>query len=208
MVRFASTRPWHKDSHLLGMAGEIALADFYGAILDTRLNRLGGDKGVDLEVFSIITGKFEWIKHDVKAAQGPKELLVGVDSPHPPRLDCIYVLARYLGGPTGFDAELLAWEWGHEMVKCPKEFWSKNNKEVYHKPRHLLRPLSDLKEYYHKRWRWFEEQSAPPRGYPAEYPMVRPEIKNNPFHGWCAKCGGSGLYHAAGEWLCNTHRVW
>ena len=167
MARYASTRNWTDDPHVKGMAGEIALTDFYEALLDTR-HKPGGDKGVDLEAFMTITRKFEWIKHDTKAAQFPKELLVGVKWPHPPRLDCVYVLAEYIGGPTGLDAELLAWEWGHEMVKCPREFWSGNSKEVYHKPRSLLRPLSELKAYYRGRWRWFEDSPAPYRGYPAE----------------------------------------
>jgi hypothetical protein len=201
MDRYASTRNWNDDPHLVGMVGEIALTDFYGALLDTRY-KPGGDKGVDLEAFMTITGKFEWIKQDVKTARFPKELWTGVDL-SPTKPDCIYLLARYIGG---WEAELLRWEWGHEMMKCPKK--SEGGRLVYYKPQHLLRPLSELKEYYCKRWRWFEDENAPPRGHPAEYPVARPEIKDNPFHGWCEKCDAPGLYYADSKWFCNTHRVW
>jgi hypothetical protein len=188
------------------MSGEVADADTLGAKSDTR-RKLGGDKGVDIEAFMIITRKFEWIKRDTKTARIPKELWTGVeDDRSPTKSDCIYILARYLGRPGAeLDAERLGWEWGHEMMKCPKK--CEGGRWVHYKPRELLRPLSELDEHYCKRWRWFEDRNAPPRGHPAEYPVARPEIKDNPFHGWC-ECGDPGLYYADSKWFCNTHRVW
>lgn len=201
MDRYASTRPWNEDSHLLGMAGENADADALGALLDTR-RKLGGDKGVDIEAFMTITGKFAWIKRDTKTARFPKELWTGAGGDRSPtKPDCIYILARYL---QRLDAERLGWEWGHEMMRCPKK--REGGRWVHYKPRELLRPLSELDEYYCKRWRWFEDPDAPPRGHPAKYPeapvFVRPIIR-------CHVCGGDGLYFAGKDkYLCNEHRVW
>lgn len=164
-IRYASTRLWHPDSHLLGLAGNIALNDLYGAQLDTRI-RLGGDGGVDAYPFMRITGKFEWIKQDVKCATFAKELWTGgVNEKSPTRPDHLYVLAQHLGR---LDARLEGWEWGHEMLKIEPQL--KGGKWNHTKSKFLLRPISELEEYYCKRWKWHDDPSAPLRGYPAQYP--------------------------------------
>jgi hypothetical protein len=193
--QYASTRRWSKSGDKLGMQGERALAEFFGAQPDLR-NKPAGDDGIDLEILFDAhgNGKEEWVEADVKTAMKPLHLLVNRNKIVPHR---IYVLA----GPKGDDAAyLIGWEWGRAMMREPVAAWSGNDAIVHFKEQWRLLPLTDLKEGYRRWWRHHGLQPRPAK----EEEIAAPPI--NPSFGGHCKCGAPGLYIAFGEWFCNDHR--
>lgn len=143
--QFQSTRLWRKSPNKPGCWGELALADFYGALPDLR-NRPAGDRNVDIEALLEIDGTRRFVPHDAKASEIPGHLLVEVEKLLPGH---IYVLAR--GDDHG--AVVLKWEWGHEMAKCPAKYWNDKPPLTYYKPSAQCRPLRDLIGMYCWQWR-------------------------------------------------------
>ena len=125
----ASRRPLSADYDLVGVAGERAFAKTFDLPLDGQM-RPSGDGGVD---FMLPNG----LTVDVKTFRRPLNLLreAGREEAE------ILVLAGY-DDSTG-NAELIGWEWDHELVTCPTRDFGHGILNHY-KPAEELRPIGEL----------------------------------------------------------------
>lgn len=106
--KHASRRPLSQNFEYVGLAGEVAFAKEYNLPLDLR-SIASGDKGVD---FYTPLGTV-----DVKTARKPFNMIVEERKV----LADIYVLAKY--DDQTKTAQLIGWELGSELKKCPvKDF--------------------------------------------------------------------------------------
>jgi hypothetical protein len=158
--RRRSTQLWRPDPNRPGMKGELALAEFFGAVPDLR-DRPQGDNNIDLEVLLMIDGVKRWIEIDAKGSPTPYHLIV---APKGLARHRIYVLA----GPVnhlyvntghlntvpgvGYLYDCLGWQWGHEMLQQPLMSFgygaSKHAKLQGH-----LHTMAELKSMYVGQWR-------------------------------------------------------
>jgi hypothetical protein len=114
-VNHPTHRPMAPDYERKGLAGEDALAVFFGTTVD-KLKRPGGDNGKDLIAYLWGNGRELRCKIDVKCAGKPKYLLVEkVKAHNPAKRARVYVLSRYL--PFSRTARLLGWAWLGEVLR-------------------------------------------------------------------------------------------
>ncbi len=122
-----------KDSHTIGMQGEIEFSRVFGLPLDLTPRRTG-DGGVD---FLLPTTLGDFVVDVKTATHYPPWMLVPVK-------DCvattIYVLASYLDGRV----KLHGWQWGKRVEKGERGDFAHTGKDNYRLMPNELRPMIDL----------------------------------------------------------------
>lgn len=191
--RFASTRILTPHHNEMGMAGEKALAEFFGALPDLRdLRPLPRGKRPDLEVLlDLEPPLWDWYGLDIKTTD-TMYLIVEANPDKPIPDNRIYVMATYVNKV----AECVKWEWGHEIKREPVGDWWSKGTRTHRKAMHRLKPIEDLRTAYRMEWR-HHGLTAQPADYDRRYHTC--------FDGKC-HCGRRGLYWTPQAWYCNEHR--
>ena len=116
----ASQRILTLNHDLKGVAGEKALADFFGTTVK-QLHHSGGDDHKDQLIWFHVEYGPRLLKVDVKCSERPLHLLVPVnDITDPDRSADIYILAAYQ--PKTRSAILLGWQWRNFILRYGREW--------------------------------------------------------------------------------------
>lgn len=135
-----SQRILGNEHDLVGLAGEVAFADYMGLSLDLR--RLpSGDGGKDFLLSLLVQDAVQSFRADVKTARIPAHLLVEVGKCEPLT---IYVLAQYSDATQ--TARCLGWEWGLVLLRSKPKTMPGYSVVNYHVRRASLRAMDELRE--------------------------------------------------------------
>lgn len=136
---YQSTKLWTPRPHLLGMIGEKALADYFGAPQDLS-NKPAGDDGIDIWLELRTRRGSSWFAADAKCSSYGDWLRVDTEIIKP---ETIYVLVYAKDG----QGECIGWEWGMSLMRIDTINWCGNGALV-HAKKIPLRKMGDLLDRY------------------------------------------------------------